>query len=93
MDSVRPSFELRAVVVEPGSARAYDETEWHDALVVVESGEIELECASGLRYRFVDGDILWLTGLPLLAFHNRGSDPVLLLAVSRADFWRRRGSH
>ncbi len=78
-----PAFELRVVAVAPGDTRAYDEAEWRDALVVVERGEIELECVSGTCRRFDHGDMLCLIGLPLRALHNRGGEPAVLVAVSR----------
>ena len=76
-------FEVRAVGVEPGGHRIYHRAEWSDAIVVVERGEIELECLNGARYRFRSGDLLWLAGLPLRSLHNRGREPALLVAVSR----------
>jgi hypothetical protein len=76
-------FEVRAVGVEPGGHRIYYEAEWGDAIVIVECGEVELECLGGARRRFRRGDFLWLAGLPLRALHNPGQDPVLLVAVSR----------
>ncbi|HZO58812.1 MAG TPA: hypothetical protein VFB51_03875 [Solirubrobacterales bacterium] len=76
-------FELRAVPVAPGSARPYDEDEWRDALVVVQRGEVELESLRGSRHHFECGDVLWLVGLPLRALHNRGAEPVVLLALAR----------
>jgi hypothetical protein len=78
-----PAFRLRTVVVAPGCARAYDEAEWRDALVVVERGEIELESASGDRRCFGCGDVLSLVGVPLRALHNRGPEPALVVAVFR----------
>jgi hypothetical protein len=87
MSTQRPSFDLREVVVESGRSRSYDEAEWRDTLVVVQRGEIELECLSGSRFRFGDGAVLWLAGLPLRALNNHGLEPALLLAVSR-DRWR-----
>jgi hypothetical protein len=82
-DGDRPGFVLRAVAVEPGAERAYDEREWRDALVVVRRGEIELEWQCGLCRRFQRGDLLWLAGLHLRSLHNRGGDTALLVAVSR----------
>jgi quercetin dioxygenase-like cupin family protein len=76
-------FEVRAVEVEPGGHRIYHEAEWSDAIVAVTRGEIEVECLGGARHRFKRGDLLWLTGLPLRALHNRGGEPALLVAVSR----------
>jgi hypothetical protein len=78
-----PEWELRAVSVAPGGQRPYDEDEWRDALVVVERGEIELECCAGGLRRFGPGSILWLFGLPLRALHNRGAESALVVAVSR----------
>jgi hypothetical protein len=78
-----PAYEVREIGLEPGCVRAYDEAEWRDALVVVECGEIELECVRGSRTRFRDGAVLWLVGLPLRAIHNCGCEPTLLVAVSR----------
>ena len=76
-------FDFREVAVEPGRGLPYDELHWLDALVLVEHGEIELECITGGRQRFPAGSVLWLTELPLRAIHNRGSEPALLVAVSR----------
>jgi hypothetical protein len=80
---ILPAFQLRTVAVAPGRERAYDETDWRDAIVVVERGEIEVECLAGSRRRFGSGDVLWLVGLPLRAVHNRGPEAALLVAVSR----------
>jgi hypothetical protein len=78
-----PAFELREIPVAPGGERAFDEADWQDALVVLERGEIELECLTGSRWRFRDGAVLWLMGQPLRALHNRGREPALLVTVSR----------
>jgi hypothetical protein len=78
-----PAFRLRTVAVGPRRALEFDEAEWRDSLVVVERGEIELECHDGSGQRFGPGDVLCLVGLPLCALVNPGHEPVLLLAVSR----------
>jgi hypothetical protein len=78
-----PAFARHEVTVEPGGERPYDPAEWADALVVVERGEIELECRAGHLARFRRGDILWLTGLPLRVLRNDGPEPAVLVAVSR----------
>lgn len=80
-----PAFEARTVTIAPGSSRPYDRAEWRDALVVVESGEVQLETISGHWRRFGAGDMLWLTGLSLRYLHNVGAEPVVLKAVSRRD--------
>jgi glyoxylate utilization-related uncharacterized protein len=76
-------FSLRVVTLAPGGARRYAEAEWLDAIVVVERGEIELETLSHSRWRFEQGDMLWLSGLQLVALHNCGHEPTRLVAVSR----------
>ncbi len=78
-----PAFETRVVTVAGGCSRAYDADEWRDAIVVIECGEVELETSTGVRRTFGSGAILWLEGLSLRALNNRGSDPVVLVAVSR----------
>lgn len=79
------AFERRAVVIDPGCTRTYDECEWDDALVIIERGTIALESTLGSCYRFARGDLLWLMGLPLHAVHNAGEEPALLIAISRRD--------
>ena len=76
-------FARRHVVLDAGASRPYEEAEWDDALVIVKRGEIDLECCAGGRMRFVAGDMLWLTGLPLRELRNPGPDPVALVAISR----------
>jgi mannose-6-phosphate isomerase-like protein (cupin superfamily) len=77
------AFEIRRIVVAPGAERPYDESEWEDALVVIESGELELEYRGGDRTRFDRGDVLWLIGLPLRVLRNHGAVPTVLVAVTR----------
>jgi hypothetical protein len=79
-----PAYELRVVVLTRGVERPYEEAEWQGALVVIEHGHIELEGLRGGRRRFRQGDVLWLSGLPLRALHNPGPEPALLVAVARA---------
>jgi quercetin dioxygenase-like cupin family protein len=78
-----PSFVAQTVVIAPRCMVPFNESNWLDALVIVESGEVELETTSGLRRRFRSGDTLWLTGLPLRCLHNPNDEPVLLKVVSR----------
>ncbi|HEX5622739.1 MAG TPA: hypothetical protein VFX51_30210 [Solirubrobacteraceae bacterium] len=77
------SFERRTVTVEAGSERVYDPAEWFDALVVVEQGEVDLECDTGAFARFRQGDILWLAGLPVRTLRNPGPEAAVLVAISR----------
>jgi hypothetical protein len=75
--------ELRMVVVAPGQRLAYDPAAWCDAVVVVEDGELEVEWLGGSRQRFLRGDVLCLSGLPLRALHSPGRAAVVLTVVSR----------
>ena len=84
-------FERRVILVAPGESRPYAEAEWRDALIVVEHGEIELECVAGGYRRFGRGAVLCLAGLSLCALHNRGPDPAVLVAISRATLNDRAG--
>jgi hypothetical protein len=83
-----PGFAFRVVVVEVGVARIYNEAEWRDTLVVVSRGEIELESIVGDSYRFGRGSVLCLVGLPVRALHSRGTEPAVLVAVSRRASYR-----
>ena len=79
-----PAFcELRLVRVEPGCEHPFVEDEWSDAIVVVEEGQIDIECVEGGVRQFPQGAILFLAGLPLRALVNRGAVPAVLSAVSR----------
>jgi len=80
---VWPSFVAETVVIAPGCFVPYDEAQWRDALVVVDSGEVELETTSAQRRRFRTGEMLWLTGLPLRCLCNPGKEPVVLKSVFR----------
>jgi quercetin dioxygenase-like cupin family protein len=74
---------MRVVEVEPGADRPYDAAEWRDALVLVRAGRIELHGVSGTTRAFGRGDLLYLQGVPVRALHNPGSEPAVLVAVSR----------
>jgi hypothetical protein len=77
------AFSRRTFVIEPGGYRPHVEEEWIGVLVVVKAGEIELQCRHGGARRFVEGNVLWFTGLDLRTVHNPGSGPAVFLAVSR----------
>lgn len=80
----RPGFRRATVRIEPGGRRAYRAADWIDCLVVIESGELELETTGGARRICRGGDVLWLVGLPLRCLVNRGSGPVIITTVRRA---------
>ena len=74
---------VRTVRVEPGDSLPYREADWHDALVTVESGELEVVMTCGRSCFFQSGDLLWLQGLPLARLRNRGEETAVLSAASR----------
>jgi hypothetical protein len=74
---------IRTVALEPGGTLLYDEEEWRDALITVESGEIELRMKCGRSAFFRRGDLLWFHGLPLASLHNRCDEPTVLVAATR----------
>ncbi len=78
-----PGFRRREVRVAAGNWLPYLEADWRGALVVVERGEIELHCADGGSRRFDTGSILWFDSLTLRALHNPGTEPAVLVALSR----------
>jgi hypothetical protein len=82
------AFEVRVSALSPGCGGAFDETQWRDALVEIESGVLELELTSGQRWSFGTGEILWLTGLPIRALHNPGAEPCIVVAAWRGDSGR-----
>ena len=83
MGEGQPGFERRVVTLAPGTSRAFDAADWGDALVVLESGEVELEGRAGCRIRLRAGAIFWLAGLPVRCLHNVGPEPAVLVAISR----------
>jgi quercetin dioxygenase-like cupin family protein len=80
---VPAGFDLQVITIEPGAQRPFVKTDWCDALVVVEQGQVALEAESGTSWHFVPGDIVFLSGLALRALHNHGDEPVVLSAVRR----------
>lgn len=78
-----PGLERWRARLAPGDTRVTEGGEWAGALVLVERGELEIECTDGGRRRFIQGDLLALDWLPLRMLHSRGTEPVELLAVRR----------
>ncbi len=78
-----PAFRRRTVTIRPQDTVPYVARDWHDALVVIERGEVDLCCVRGGRRRFGKGAILFLEGLALKALHNPGLEDVVLTALSR----------
>jgi hypothetical protein len=67
-----------------------------DAMVLVEEGELEVECRAGARRRFGRGSMIPIGRLPVSHLRSAGPGPLVLIAVSRAplrptDEFRRNG--
>ena len=73
-----------AITLPAGETHEFVPEEWADTLVVVERGELEIECGSGRHARFPSGSVLTFAGLPIRFLHNRRSEPVVLSAVKRS---------
>jgi quercetin dioxygenase-like cupin family protein len=76
-------FGGRVVELDPNCVLLYDAASWHDALVFVTDGEIEVECAGGERERFSRGAILCLAPLSVRWVRNTGQVPARLVAIWR----------
>jgi hypothetical protein len=60
-----PRFvQRRVVVVTPGAEHPYDESERHDAIVVLKPGDIELACTEERRLGISPGSVVFPAGLP-----------------------------
>ncbi len=71
------------LILQPGDGVDYATADWADTLVIVERGELELECASGRCARFAVGAVLTLVGLPVRRLRNPGPGPLVLAAITR----------
>jgi hypothetical protein len=76
-------FSRRVFRVAPGLELDLEARGVLDAIVLVEEGEIELECRAGMRRRFGRGSIIPITRPPVTHARNVGSCPLRFLSVSR----------
>jgi hypothetical protein len=92
-------FSRRVLRVAPGLELGLEPGCLPNALVVVERGELELECRAGACRRFGRGSMIPIALLPVSCLRSVGPDPLTLVAVSRAplrgtdEFPRHLGSH
>ena len=102
-----PAFRRREITIAPGRVRLYDAAEWRDALVVVEQGEVHLECRAGRFRAFARGrravaDRPAAAGTPQprsragragrgVAGHNPARTSLVVLVVARRPVLRRAG--
>jgi hypothetical protein len=84
-------FRRRVVDVRPGEELHLDTDRWRDALVVLESGEVELECAAGKRSRFTARAVLCLLP-PVCILRNRNGETARLIAFTRRALERSKPS-
>jgi hypothetical protein len=76
-------FRLHTLTLHPRNSIDYRPADWDDALVVVERGELEVECRSGARARFEEGAILAFATLAVRRLRNPSSKPLVLSILSR----------
>ena len=91
-------FSRRVFEVAPGLELGLEPGGLTDAIVVVEQGELELECRRTCR-RFAPGSMIAVARLRVSRIRSVGSEPLVLVAVSRAplratdEFLRDAGSY
>jgi hypothetical protein len=76
---------LQTIAVAAGGEMSSHPTEWAGALVVVECGVLEVECARGSRASFPAGSLLCLALVPVRWLRNRGEETVVLTVLSRLE--------
>jgi hypothetical protein len=79
-----PGFSRRVFHVAPGLELGLEPGGLPDAIVVVEQGELELECRAGTCRRFPPGSMIPIARLPVSHLRSVGPGPLVLIAVSRA---------
>jgi hypothetical protein len=79
----QPLFVARTVTVAAGCELPYERGDWADAIVLVQRGELELECLGGTRACFATGALLCFDCLPLRTMRAAGGAPAHLIAISR----------
>jgi hypothetical protein len=80
-------FSRRVLCVAPGLELGLDAGRLPDAIVVVEQGELELECRAGACRRFARGSMIPIARLPVSRLRSVGPGPLVIVAVSRR--WER----
>jgi hypothetical protein len=83
-DPLPEGFSRRVFRIAPGLELCLEPGGLPDAIVVVEQGELELECRAGAWRRFGRGSMIPIALLPVAHLRNVGPGPLVLVAVSRA---------
>ena len=98
-DPLPEGFSRRVFRVAPGLELGTDPTDLQGTLMLVEQGELEVECRAGTRRRFGHGSMISIARLPVSRLRSVGTGALVLAAVSRVspeatdDFLRDAGSH
>jgi hypothetical protein len=94
-DPLPDGFALRVYRALPGGDLRFEPAPPSHAIVVVEQGELELECRAGTCRRFGRGSMLPIARLPMAHLRSVGSRPLVLAVIARAsdEFPRTAGSH
>ena len=81
-------FSRQVLHAAPGLKLSLEADGLPDAIVVVEEGELELECKAGARRRFGPGSMIPIARPPVAHARSVGPGPLVLVAVSRASLTR-----
>jgi hypothetical protein len=94
-DPLPDGFARRVYRALPGRDLGLEPAPPSDAIVVVEQGELELQCRAGTCRRFGRGSMIPIARLPVARLRSVGSDPLVLVVIARAsdEFPRSAGSH
>jgi hypothetical protein len=98
-DPLPDGYSRRVLRVAPGFELSPEPECFRDAIVVVEGGELELECGSGSRRRFGPGSLIAIAPFSIAHLRSVGADTLVLVAVSRTslpatdEFLRSSGSY
>jgi hypothetical protein len=82
-DPLPLGFSRRVLQVAPGFGLEPDGLS--DAIVVVEQGELELECRAGTCRRFGCGSMIPMARLPIARLRSVGPRALVLVAVWRSS--------
>jgi len=79
-----PASLVRRVVTIPVGGELAPGS-WHDEIVALEEGGIELHLPCGRRLALDAGAVLWLDGVPYAAIRCTSAVPAVLVAIRRAE--------
>ena len=83
-DPLPENFSRRVFRVAPGRELDVERISLPDAIVIVEEGELELECRAGTYRHFGRGSMIPIAQPPVAHVRSVGPGPLVLVAVSRA---------